>query len=272
MKRIMLLAALVAAVACGQKKSESQKILVLYYSQSQTTQKVAEEIQSRLGADIEAIVPVKPYDGTYQETVERGRQEREAGILPEIQPLKADLSQYDVIFLGYPIWFGTYAPPVATLLSQVDLSGKKVVPFCTFGSGGLASSVKAIREKFPEAEVLDGYGVRSARIASVPAEVERFLLAGGFIPGDYTPLPAFSASHPVSAEETALFDAAVGDYPMINANAIEVASRAIDGGTEYLFTAADKPREGMAQENMVRFQVYVTALDGAAPEFTQVVR
>ena len=161
---------------------------------------------------------------------------------------------------------------MATLLSQVDLSGKKVVPFCTFGSGGLASSVKAIREKFPEAEVLDGYGVRSARIASVPAEVERFLLAGGFIPGDYTPLPAFSASHPVSAEEAALFDAAVGDYPMINANAIEVASRAIDGGTEYLFTAADKPREGMAQENMVRFQVYVTALDGAAPEFTQVVR
>ena len=96
--------------------------------------------------------------------------------------------------------------------------------------------------------------------------------AGGFLPGDYTPLPAFSASHPVSAEEAALFDAAVGDYPMINANAIEVASRAIDGGTEYLFTAADKPREGMAQENMVRFQVYVTALDGAAPEFTQVVR
>lgn len=272
MKRILLLAALAAAVACGQKKSEAPKILVLYYSQSQTTQKVAEEIQSRLGADIEEILPVVPYDGTYQETIERGNRERQSGILPEVQPLKADLSQYDVIFLGYPIWFGTYAPPVAALLNQVDLSGKKVVPFCTFGSGGLATSVRDLKAKCPGAEILPGYGVRAARIASAPKEVERFLLSGGFIPGEFTPLADFSASHPVSAEEAALFDAAVGDYPMINANALEVASRAIDGGTEYLFTAADKPRDGMSQDNMVRFQVYVTALEGAAPEFTQVVR
>ena len=123
MRRILLLAALVAAVACGQKKSEPQKALVLYYSQSAGTKTVAETIQTLIGADIEAIVPVVPYDGTYQETVERGRQEREAGILPELQPLQADLNAYDVIFLGYPIWFGTYAPPMAALLEQVDLNG-----------------------------------------------------------------------------------------------------------------------------------------------------
>ena len=130
------------AVACG--KSPAPKILVLYYSQSSTTKTVAEEISSRLGADIEAIVPVTPYEGDFQATVERGKKELDEGILPAIQPIKADISSYDVIFLGYPIWFGTYATPISTVLSSVDFSGKKLVPFCSFGSGGLDSSVKAI--------------------------------------------------------------------------------------------------------------------------------
>ncbi len=272
MRRILLLAALVAAVACGQKKSEPQKALVLYYSQSAGTKTVAETIQTLLGADIEAIVPVVPYDGTYQETVERGRQEREAGILPELQPLQADLNAYDVIFLGYPIWFGTYAPPMAALLEQVDLNGKKVVPFCTFGSGGLVASVAALRAKFPDAEILDGYGVRAARLAAVPSEVEKFLKQNGFLAGDVAPVADFSASHPASAEEAALFDQAVGDYPMINATATEAASRPVEGGTEYLFTAVDKPRDGAPQGEPAPFKVYVLALDGQAPEFTQVVR
>ena len=277
MKRLKSVLALAAAVlvaaACGPKKADAQKALVLYYSQSNNTKAVAEAIADKLGADIEAILPVNPYDGSYQETIARSGQEREQGILPEIQPLKADLSKYDVIFLGYPIWFGTYAPPVAAWLETVDLSGKKVVPFCTFGSGGLDASVKDLVAKQPKAEVLPGYGVRAARLEAMPAEVERFLQAGGFLGGEFTPLPDFSAPHAVSEAESAIFDAAVGTYPMIRAKAATVASRAIPGGTEYLFTAADQPREGMpAMPGGGEMKVYVTALDGQAPDFTQVVR
>ena len=85
-----------------------------------------------------------------------------------------------------------------TLLEGVDLAGKKVVPFCTFGSGGLQSSTRLIAEKQPGAEILPGYGVRAARIQAAPAEIDTFLKAGGFLEGEYEKLEDFPESHPVS--------------------------------------------------------------------------
>ena len=262
MKRILIIAAtMLLAVACGQ--TPQKKALVLYYSQTGTTKTVAEAIQNLTGADIEAIVPVKPYDGDYGATIQRGQQEMTEGNYPELQPLKADLSDYDVVFIGYPIWFGTYANPIETLLSTVDFSGKKVVPFCTFGSGGLDTSSRNVKAKLTDSEVLEGYGVRSARIDAAEAEVMRFLIENGFTEGEYTPYEAFSATRPVTEEESAVFDAAVGTYPMIQAKAAEVSSRNIPGGTEYLFTANE--RQGT-------IKVYVLAEDGKDPVFTQVCR
>ena len=269
---LAIVAAMVATVSCGAKKEAPKKVLVLYYSQTSNTKTVAQEIATRLGADTEEIIPVKPYDGDFQATIARCSQERQEGIVPDIKPVKANLAQYDVIFIGYPIWFGTYAPPVAAFLNEADLSVKKIVPFCTFGSGGLESSVKDLAEKQPKAEILPGYGVRAARMAAVPKEVDQFLKAGGFIKGDYTKLKAFSEQHPVNDKESAIFDQAVGDYPMIRAKAKSVASRSIPGGTEYLFFAADQPRPGGPQMPAGEMKVYVTALEGEAPVFTRVVR
>lgn len=267
-----LAAATMAAVSCGSNE-KAQKVLVLYYSQTSNTKTVAEEIATRLGADTEEIVAVAPYDGDFQATIGRCMQEREQGIVPEIQPVQADLSQYDVIFLGYPIWFGTFAPPVAAFLNQADLSGKKVVPFCTFGSGGLESSIKDLTEKQPQAEILPGYGVRAARMDAVPQEVDQFLKANGFLEGDYFQPEEFPEQQPVSEEEAAIFDAAVGDYPMIHAQAKTVATRSLQNGTEYLFTAADLPREENAKMPPAgEMQIYVTVVEGEAPVFTRVIR
>lgn len=258
------------AISC---KPEPPKALVLYYSQTSNTKVVAEEIASKLGADIEEIVSAEPYDGDFQATIERCMKEREEGVIPEIQPIKADLSAYDIIFLGYPIWFGTYAPPVNAFLNQVDLTGKKVVPFCTFGSGGLESSVKDLTEKQPNAEILPGYGVRAARLEAVPVEVDRFLKAGGFIEGEYVEPEDFPEQHEANEEEAAIFDAAVGDYPMMHAQAKTVASRSVPEGTEYLFTAEDLPREGDAKMPPAgKMQVYVLVAEGEAPVFTRVIR
>ena len=270
---LSLMAAMVAAVSCG-PKDKAPTLLVLYYSQSANTRTVAEEFATRLHADMEEILPVEPYSGTYQDVVERSRREREQGVLPEVRPLEHDLAAYDFIFLGYPIWFGTYALPVASLLEKIDLNGKKVVPFCTFGSGGLASSSRDLAAKFPKAEILPGYGVRAARLEAAPGEIDRLLKIGGFVEGAFeVPLvEEFPAMHSVSEEESAIFDAAVRDYPMIYARATEAASRAIPGGTEYLFTAVDIPREGMPQQPGQSFRIYVNVLEGRAPEFTQVVR
>lgn len=266
-----VLATLGIASSCN-TNSKAPKVLVLYYSQSANTKAVAEEFAKRLGADIEEILPVEPYGGTFQDIVERSLKERELGTMPKVQPLAHDVAAYDVIFLGYPVWFGTYALPVASLLDSIDLNGKKVVPFCTFGSGGLVSSSKDLAAKFPQAEVLPGYGVRAARIAAAPQEIDRFLKESGFIEGEVEQFEEFPAPHEASEEEAAIFDEAVGDYPMIHAKATKTASRKVTGGTEYLFTALDLPRDDAPQMPAKEFQVYVLALDGQAPEFTQVVR
>ena len=285
MKRLNLMLVLatvtLVGVSCGPKKTTQNveeekaapKMLVLYYSQTSNTKGVAQEIATKLGADLEEIVPVELYDGDFQATIERGKKELDEGVFPEIQPLKADVTQYDVIFLGYPIWFGTYAPPVITFLNQVDLSGKKLVPFCTFGSGGLESSEKDLAKAEPNAEILPGYGVRAARLEAMPKEIDQFLKAGGFIEGEYTKLDEFPEQHPVSEEETAIFNAAVGDYPMMHAQAKTVASRNIPDGVEYVFTAVDLPRED--RPNMPpagEMTVYVTVVGDEAPVFTRVIR
>lgn len=271
MKRILIIAAtLLLALACGQ--TAEQKTLVLYYSQTGNTKAVAEAIQAGTGADIEAVIPVVPYDGDYGATIERGRKELEEGNFPELQPLTSDISSYDVIFIGFPIWFGTYAPPIETLLNTIDLSGKKVVPFCTFGSGGLDSSTKALTEKLTDSEVLPGYGVRAARIDAVEAEVNRFLIENGFMEGEAAVLEAFSEVRPVTEEESAIFDTAVGDYPMIQAKSEEVSSRSIPTGVEYIFTARDIPRDPNFTGEPNKIKVHVLAEEGKTPVFTQVCR
>ena len=272
-KALLLSATVLTLAACGGKKKDSPKMLVLYYSQTGVTEKVAQEIATRLGADIEKIEAVDPYDGDFGATIGRCMKEREEGITPEIQPLTADPAKYDVIFIGYPVWFGTFAPPVTALLGQIDLSGKKVVPFCTFGSGGLDSSVRDLVAKQPEADVLPGYGIRAARIEAAPKEVERFLLANGFIEGEYTAPADFPELHPVTEEEAALFDAAVDGYPMLNAKASAVASRPHPDGVEYLFTAMDQPRDPKPDMPPAgELRIYVLVEEGQSPVFTQVIR
>lgn len=260
------------AVSCGTKKEEP-KTLVLYYSLTGNTKLVAEEIASQLGADIEEIVCVNPYDTNFQACIQRCLLDREAGTVTEIKPVKADLTKYDIIFIGYPVWFGTYAPPIATFLTNNNLSGKKIVPFCTFGSGGLESSVNDIAAAQPNAEMLAGYGVRAARLEAMPKEVNQFLIVNGFLEGDYTAPADFPEQHEVNADEASIFDAAVGGYPMLHAKAVRVASRTLPNGTEYLFTAEDMPREDKADMPPAgELQVYVTVIDGQAPVFTRVVR
>ena len=107
---MVIAATMMTAISCGPKK-EAQKVLVLYYSQTSNTKAVAEEIATRLGADIEEIVPVIPYDGDFKATIERCVQDREQGGLPEIQPIAADLAQYDIVFVGYPVPRCPRTPP-----------------------------------------------------------------------------------------------------------------------------------------------------------------
>jgi len=248
-------------VSCGAQK---EKALVVYYSQSNTTKTVAQEFQKQLGCDIVEIECVEPYTGEFGAVAARWQEEQKSGKTAEIKPLAKNIADYDVIFLGYPIWGGVYASPVATFLKDTDFAGKKLVPFCTFGSGGLNTSVAELKKNAKNAQIFDGYGVRQARVASAPAEVEQFLIKGGFKQGNLIELPEFSAQKECTEDEKNIFTEATSNYSFPLGTPSTVGSRKISGGTEYLYN--------VDAGNGAKSQIYVIAKEGAKPEFTQVVR
>ena len=266
MKKFLSLLALMTAMTTGY----SQKTLVLYYSETGTTKTVAQELQKQLGADIEAIEAVEPYSGNFQETITRGQREMQSGETPAIKPLKSKIADYDVIFLGYPIWFGTYAMPVFTLVKEQDFAGKKVVPFCTFGSGGLNTSSDMLKKALPKAKVQKGYGVRTARVAAVERELDRFLKENGYKAGTVSPLPDYSSQQPVTDAERAIFDAACSSYQFPLGTPQTVGKRETPESTDYKFTVKGRGMNGEESTSVIFVTVGKTA--DAKPEFTEVVR
>ncbi len=274
MKKILSMMAIVLAiVGCtSQNKNEEKmkKSLVIYYSQTGATQQVAQEFAQLLDADTLRIEVQQPYNGTYEETIDRCLKEKESNELPTLEVLNIDLTQYETIFLGYPIWFGTYAPPIATLVKENDFAGKKIVPFCTFGSGGLGASINNLKAALPKAEICPGYGVRNARLAKAPAEVKRFLIEKGYLAGEVEKLPEYSEQQPVTQEEIAIFNTACGGYKYPIGTPLTVGKRTTSTGTDYRYTVNSKDPKG----NNVEAIVFVTVGNepNSTPEFTEVVR
>lgn len=135
----------------------SQRMLVAYFSRSGNTQKLAEIIQGKTGADIYRIDPAEPYPTDYQATVARYRQERDQHRLPALASPVPDMSGYDVIFIGYPNWGSDMPPVVQSFVKLSSLSGKTVIPFCTNGGGGFGHSVETLKSLAPGATILEGY-------------------------------------------------------------------------------------------------------------------
>lgn len=266
MKKILLSVAAMAAVTTV----SAQKVLVLFYSETGTTKMVAEEIQKQIGADIESIEAVEPYTGNFQETIQRGQREMQTGQLPALKPLTKKIADYDVIFLGYPIWFGTYAMPIATLVKEQNFAGKTIVPFCTFGSGGLNTSTDNLKKALPQANIVKGYGLRTARVSAAKKELDRFLKENGYKEGAVEPLPEYSAQQPVTDAERALFDAACSSYQFPLGTPVTVGKRQTSDSTDYKFTATSRGFNG--EESTSIIYVTVGKAPGAKPEFTEVVR
>lgn len=139
------------------------RIAIVYFSQSkvQNTALVAKWIQKHAGGDLVPLEPQTPYPEPYGKTLKAANEERAAGVHP---PLKAvpPLNGYDIVFIGSPIWYGTYAAPLATFFDGEKLSGKTVAPFCTHGGGGAGRFFEDVRKTCREAKVLDGLSIRGS--------------------------------------------------------------------------------------------------------------
>lgn len=134
----------------GSEAAATDATLVAYFSATGNTEGVASAIAERLGADVFAIEAAEPYteaDLNYNDDASRVSVERADGVNPELTQVTPDgWDGYDVVLLGYPIWWGEAAWPLRTFVAGNDFTGKTVVPFCTSGSSGIGDSADALAE------------------------------------------------------------------------------------------------------------------------------
>lgn len=139
--------------------SEGKKVLIAYFSATNNTEGVANHLKSILDADLYEIVPETPYtsaDLNYNTDCRANREQNDAGARPAISGSVDNMEQYDVIFLGYPIWWGQAPKIIYTFLESYDLDGKTIVPFCTSGSSGIGSSASNLHSLASNATWLNG--------------------------------------------------------------------------------------------------------------------
>lgn len=113
-----------------------KKVLIAYFSWSGNTKHIAEEIHNQVGGDMFRIKTATPYPSDYNETAYGvAKKQHDENIFPELKD-NGDVSNYDVIFVGTPVWWYTMAPAVKTFLKENNFDGKTIVPFVTHGGGG----------------------------------------------------------------------------------------------------------------------------------------
>ena len=271
---IVVAAAALALCACGNQEQAQSKVgektaqpeaaapqasksLVVYYSQTGATKKLAEIFQKAKNADVFEIAMVTPYPSTYDSTIAAVGAQRESKQWPALVNAKADIAKYDTVYLGYPIMFGSFAPPVYTFLDSNDLSGKVVVPFCTYGSGGRKASAAELKTLEPNANVTLAYGISNKRItadngAEVAAkEVEGFFadLAAGKT--DEMLMGGYSDQRPLTADDSVVFAAATKDYAYLKLAPLSVATQVV-AGTNYLFVCTTSGFNRPPTETMVK--------------------
>ncbi len=141
-------------------EEQGSRILVAYFSATNTTEGVAEHIANGLEADFYEIVPEEPYteaDLDYNDNSSRSTIEmNDPDARPAISGSVENMGQYDIVFLGYPIWWGEAPRIVSTFVESYDLSGKTIVPFCTSGGSGIGSSAANLEQLTSGATWLEG--------------------------------------------------------------------------------------------------------------------
>lgn len=155
------------------------KALVVYFSATGNTRAVAETIVGLQGADIYEIVPEQPYtdeDLNYNDRSTRATAEQND---PDARPAIAggieNIAEYDVVYVGYPIWWGDMPRILYTFFDTYDLTGKTIAPFCTSGGSGFSGTPKTIGSLEAGADILDGLHVSGSAASSAEDKVLEWL-------------------------------------------------------------------------------------------------
>ena len=167
-------------------KNNMSKSIVIFFSHAGdnysvgnievgNTKIVADYISEIKGADQFEIVTHK-YDGmAYTPLINLAKEEANKGELPPYEGTAPDLSQYDTVFIGGPVWWGTYPQVMFTLFKDINLDGKTVIPFTTHEGSGLASCVSDVKKAFPKAKVTGEFSIYGHEVRTGRAKVEKWL-------------------------------------------------------------------------------------------------
>lgn len=151
------------------------KVLIAYFSHSGTTAEAAREIQEVAGGDLFEIRTTEEYPDSYQQTVDIARRELDQNARPALASQVEQMEDYDVILLGYPIWWHTAPMSIQTFLDSYDFTGKTILPFCTSGGSSIEESMPDIRSNASGATVGNGLTANSLDTA----EITSWLTANG---------------------------------------------------------------------------------------------
>ncbi|MBR3399227.1 MAG: flavodoxin [Prevotella sp.] len=183
-----------------QTKSESAsavngngKVLVVFFSHAGdnyavgnikvgNTKKIADIIAEKTGADQFEIVAEKNYDMAYGPLTELAKKEQQNGELPAFKGEVENIDQYQTIFIGGPVWWGTYPQVMFTFFKKYDLNGKTLIPFTTHEGSGLGNCVEDVKAAYPNATVKEGLAIRGkdAQEGKATKDVEKWLNGLGF--------------------------------------------------------------------------------------------
>ncbi len=158
------------------ENQDSTKSLVVYFSYSGNTEKVAQLIAQGTSSDIFEIVPEKAYPEDYDECVDLASEEKAANARPAIKNDVENIDQYDTIYVGYPCWWGTSPMVIFTFLESHDFSGKTIIPFTTHGGSGFGSSISDISNVVKGATVNeDGLSIQDTNVDNCEGIVSDWL-------------------------------------------------------------------------------------------------
>ncbi|HEY3298120.1 MAG TPA: flavodoxin, partial [Armatimonadota bacterium] len=160
---------------------KGKKILVAYFSHTGHTRTIANQIHKNVGGDIFEIKTVSPYPTNYQTLVNQAKKEQKANYRPKLATKVKNMDAYDVVFVGYPNWWGTMPMPVFSFLEQYNFSGKTIIPFCTHGGGGFGQSVADITKLCRKSTIREGFAVQDINVKGAQNDVSKWLRKLGMI-------------------------------------------------------------------------------------------
>ena len=139
------------------------------------TEVIAKKIRELTGSDTFEIKTIKSYPEDYTETTNVAKEELSNNFRPELTEIVDDMDSYDVIYIGYPNWYGTMPMAVFTFLESYDFSGKTIIPYCTHEGSGLGQSVRDMKKLCPNSRVLDGLAIKGGSVNRNQNDVSAWL-------------------------------------------------------------------------------------------------